>query len=159
MPPESQRGIDLCNLERIILCCEMHEDASLTQVGIEWNTCRPGEVPDRAMKFGIQSGELRAMFFAHGFQLELLSPQAWMSKLGLPGKDFDPDCLQRREVVKRHFSDADKMFIGPRGGIYDGLVEAACIAIYLQIMHGTPLGKKSGPRPQKFRGIVDESQL
>lgn len=150
MPPEQNRGIDLRALEQIVAvgCCSLN-----CKLCLEWNTCRPNEVPDYAMRFGIQSGELRAMFFARGFDVDLVSPAAWMNKLGVPGKEWDRQCAQRIEVIKRHFPDADKLWTGPKGGIQDGIVEAICLAIYCRTVYSTPIGTKAGPRPPKFRGV------
>ena len=158
MPPESQRGVSLLTLERLIICeAQALSDMELPIVGLEWNVAHPDNVPDHAFRFGLQTGQIHAMFFAHKFQLELISPQLWMAKLGLPGKQFDPECRQRLELLRKHYPHA--LVIGPRGGVLDGLVEAALIAIYLRIVHATPISKKSGPRPPKFRGIIDDEQM
>jgi hypothetical protein len=150
MVVEQQRGLDLTALTAIVLQCGMPSSLP-ARVGIEHNTARPGEVPDYAYKFGLQEGQLHGMFYAHGFYIDLLSPQTWLDKMGLPGKVWDQGCKQRLEILYRHFPNAQ--VVGPRGGIMDGLVEAALIAIYMRELYSTPLGKKTGPRKAKFRGL------
>ena len=158
MPPEQHRGINLWDLTGIINEITHYEtfDGEHNKVGLEWNTCRPEEVPDFTMRFGIQSGELRAMFFAHGFEVDLIPPQVWMAKLGLPGKDGDFECRQRAELVSREFPGSDKLWTWPRGGVHGGILEACCIAIYQRIMYSTPLGRHTGRRPPRYLGREPE---
>jgi len=157
MPPEQHRGINLAELNEIITHHLTPWDGEpIGHVAIEWNTCRPEEVPDFAMRFGIQSGELRAMFFARGLDVDLVPPNTWMQKLGLPGKDGDFECRQRAELVSREFPGSNELWTGPRGGVHDGILESICIALYERVYWSTPLGRKTGPRKPTFRGIEPE---
>lgn len=151
MPPEQHRGICLSDLHGIL-----SSFPKSTAVGLESNTCRPEEVPDFAMRFGIQTGELRAMLFCQGLETLLVPPATWMNKLGLTGKQHDPDLDYRMAFVKEHYPYAEPLLLGPHGGIQDGLLEALLISHYIKLMRHTPLGKKSGPKPPKFRGLEPE---
>jgi hypothetical protein len=151
MPPEQNRGTNLEELWQIL-----QSWPSDTIVGLEYNTCRPGEVPDFAMRFGIQTGELRAALFSFKFETMLVFPQVWMGKLGLWGKQNDPHLQYRMALIREKYPHAEPLLVGPRGGIKDGLVEALLIAEWVRLMHCTPLQKFTGPRPPRFLGLTPE---
>jgi hypothetical protein len=145
MPPEQNRGLDLEALHNIVV--NAPEPA---RVGIEWNTARPNEVPDFAFRFGLQSGELRATFFHFGYDPVLVPPQIWMAYLGVPGKDYDAKCQQRRAILDKEYPQSSSLWLGPRGGVLDGPVEASCIALYMKRIDAVPF---KGKRPPTFRGL------
>ena len=154
MPRQEQRGVCLPELFDIL-----RSWPNGTAVGLEWNQARPGESPDYAFRFGLQTGEIHAALFGVGFSTILVSPQAWMNKLGLCGKRDDPKMIYRMAFVRDHYPWAEPLFIGPRGGIQDGPLEALLIAHYVKLVRSTPFGAKSGPRQPKFRGIPPENLL
>jgi len=144
MPAKLNRGIDLHALKEIVTSCEP------CRIGIEQNTGHPDDVPDRAFIFGLQTGQIQAMFFAFGFTIDYIFPQTWMQKMGLPSKQNDFELKQRIEIVHSHFPTAE--LVGPRGGLLDGRIEAACICLFMKRMYTTPLGRHTGRRPPTFRG-------
>lgn len=103
-----------------------------TAVGIEWPSTRPGEGAERSERFGRGKGYLEAFAYLKGLDYYLIVPSLWKGRLGLPGKS-DPEAVKAAAGVfdlyyPRYAGDVR----GPRGGIKDGLVEAALIAHFLR---------------------------
>lgn len=151
MPPAKDHGIDLILLKNII-----SEIPSNAEVYLEWNRGRPTDVPDRALGFGIQLGQLQTAFEFSDYSPTLVYPLKWMNGMGVPGKDFDNGLLQRQRVVLNHFPDSRPLWTGPRGGLKDGVLEAILIAKFAYINTNSPFGKMGGPRPPKFRATPPE---
>jgi hypothetical protein len=70
--------------------------------------------------------------------------------LGVPGKDYDPKCQQRRAILDEAYPNSSALWFGPRGGVLDGAVDAACIALYMKRKDSVPF---TGKRPPTFRGL------
>jgi hypothetical protein len=146
MPAKSERGVDVEAFAEII------RPFASSHVALEWNTARPHEVPDYAFRFGLQTGQLDATMRCHGLKVAHVTPQVWMKQLGLTGKADDPKLYYRMEFIRLHYSYAESLFIGPRGGIQDGPLEALLMAHYLRLITESPFGTKGGRPPPKFRG-------
>lgn len=151
MPAEYERGIYLGAMP--------HGDSEFLDcaiVGIEWNTSRPGEVPDYAFRFGLQTGQLDAWYAAKGYTVKHISPQKWKNYFGLPGKQDDPGSLQGAALWCKLYPQYKGLIYGPRGGILDGPLDALLIAEYLRQTELSPVGTNGGKRPPKFDGFTPE---
>lgn len=153
MPPEHERGINLEELRDVL----SGWDVAGTLVALEWNTARPGEVPDFAYRFGLQSGQLDAMLYTMGFTVRHLSPNLWTGKLGLPGKTWAGAIHQRAALWDAEYPAYMGLIRGPRGGILDGLLDALLIAHWLRLTGLSPVGRKGGKRPPRFFGFAPEN--
>lgn len=147
MPAEDGRGINLYDL-RLIL---QEYTASTTLIGLEWNNSRPGEVPDYAFRFGLQTGELHGLAFGLGFKVQKIRPQAWCSYFGLPGKQDSSAMPLRVAVLEKAYPAFSHLLYGPRSGILSGITDALLIAHYLRLSQ-TTFGLKGGRRPAIQRG-------
>jgi hypothetical protein len=155
MPPHGdERGIDLGAVN--LMMAEWPTGASV--IGLEWNTGRPGEVPDFAYRFGLQTGQLDGLLFARGFRVEHLSSQKWTRRLGLPGKTHAGAVQQRADMIDRLYPQASTLIRGPRGGLLDGRIDALLIAHYLRQEHCTLTGFKGGRRPPIWRGPAERPE-
>lgn len=152
MPQEFERGIDLFGLVSL----DDLERLGDVLVGIEWNTGRPGEVPDYAFRFGLQTGQLDAWYKAKGYTVKHISPQKWKNYFGLPGKQDDRQSLQGAAIWCKSYPQYKGLIYGPRGGILDGPLDALLIAEYLRRIESSPVGAKGGKRPPKFLGLTAE---
>lgn len=153
MPATNERGV---YVREIVDIFRNVQDTAV--IGIEWNVAHVDNVADHAFRFGLQTGQLDGIAQALNFEVIHVYPQAWMNKLGLRGKQHDPDLMYRMAWLDEHYPYAKQLVLGPRGGIQDGLLEALCITHYVKLMRITPLGKKSGPPPAKFRGLPPEEE-
>lgn len=151
MPKSEERGCDIMAVWDIL-----SQWPSPVVAALEWNTSRPGEVPDFAFRFGLQTGQLHALLFAKGFQVKLLAPNKWKGRLGLPGKTDDPGSLQGAALWDRTYPPYKSLIRGPKGGIHDGPLDALLIALYLRKEATSGVGWKGGKRPPKYRGIPRE---
>lgn len=154
MPPEFERGIDLHSLPDLQPYTQGRLDRYI--VAIEWNTSRPGEVPDYAFRFGLQTGQLDAWYKAKGYAVKHISPQKWKGYFGLPGKQADPASEQGAALWCRLYPSYSGLIYGPRGGIQDGPLDALLIAEYLRQTESSPVGTKGGRRPPKIIGLTKE---
>jgi hypothetical protein len=103
------------------------------RVGIEWPQTRPGEGAERSERFGRGKGYLEAFAHAAGLDYQRVAPNKWKGRLGLPGKT-DPEAVKRAyDMLCLHYPNASDLVTGPRGGIRDGLVDAAMIAHFLRV--------------------------
>lgn len=148
MPPHGdERGIDVAATAEI-----MRQWPQNAIVGLEWNSGRPGEVPDFAYRFGLQTGQLDALCYALGLQVTHLASNKWTAKLGLPGKTWQGALEQRAALWDSLYPHAEGLIRGPRGGLLDGRLDALLLSHYMRISHSTPCGLKGGRRPAIFRG-------
>jgi hypothetical protein len=154
MPVSKERGINVLETLALWQSC----DSEATIIAIEWNVARIENQSDHAFRFGLQTGQLDGIAQALGFEVMHVSPQAWMSKLGLRKKADDPNLMNRIAIVKEKYPAAEHLLYGPRGGILDGPLEALLIAHYVKLMKQTPLGKFSGPKPPRFMGLPPEDE-
>jgi hypothetical protein len=152
MPPSTERGNDLHGLIELIKIMPFP-----AATAIEWNTGMPGEVPDFAFRFGLQTGQLHAAFYMAGHQITLVSPNTWKKYLGVPGKRDDPKSAAAYYKLKESYKDNIPQLWGPKGGIRDGRVDALLIAHWLRITSQSPVGSKGGKRPPRMLGYTKES--
>lgn len=145
---KDNRGIDVAAFDLIL--AGLPVTGSVT--GLEWNTGRPGEVPDFAYRFGLQTGQIDALLFARGFWVERLSSQKWTGKLALPGKTHSGAVQQRADLIDNLYPQASPLIRGPRGGLLDGRIDAILIAEYVRRGHCTLTGHKGGRRAPIWRG-------
>lgn len=101
-------------------------------VALEWNTTRPDNEPERAYRFGMQTGALAMGLEYVGVDWQRLSPVTWKGKFGLPGKDKDPKSVAALEFWHGlgHPPEITNLVFGPRGGLLDGRLDACLIAEY-----------------------------
>lgn len=92
---------------------------------IEWVSTRPGEGRVSAFKFGYVAGGLRGILAQAAIPTTLVTPQKWKKHFGLTAHKKDAV-----ELAAYRFPENKERFYGPRGGIKDGLAEAALIALY-----------------------------
>ena len=141
--PCAERGVDMDGLKSILGQFNPHD----TLAYLENNTARPGEVPDFAFRFGLQTGQLWGTLWTGGFTLRPIAPQKWKGQLGLPGKTH----ANAVEICAAYFDEkfpAFKHLIrGPRGGLLDGRIDALCIAYYGWLGETSPCGHMGGKRP------------
>lgn len=152
MPKSHERGVDLRAVNEVV------KTTPPCIVYIEWNTARPLEVPDYAFRFGLQTGQLEALFWARGFDVRHVVPNKWKGDIGLPGKTDDPTSLQGLEFLRREYPcvEVDALILGPRGGIKSGRVDAWLIAHWGLRVASSPVGRKGGKRPPRFIGATAE---
>ena len=86
---------------------------------------RPGEGVSSAFKFGLVYGGLRGMITSRILPYTLVTPAKWKKYFTLPAS-------KEAAVVKASqlFPSNSAEFRGPRGGILDGVAEAALISYY-----------------------------
>jgi hypothetical protein len=156
MPEEDQRGVDLAGLEDVFKRLTVYAPKPSILVGVEWNQSRPGEVPDYAFRFGLQTGQIDGLLRGLGFSVEHVSPKAWKPRLGLTGKASDPGSKVAAWWWEQHYPAHKGLIHGPRGGILEGPLDALLIAEYMRRKGESPVGIKGGPRPPKFKGIPGE---
>lgn len=149
---EGERGIDVGSFDAILSLTLSPKDAV---VGLEWNGGRPGEVPDFAYRFGLQTGQIDGLLFGRGYRVEHLSANKWTGKLGLPGKTHSGAVEQRAAMIDLLYPQASPLIRGPRGGLLDGRIDAILIADYMRRGHCTRTGHKGGRRPPVWRGPAD----
>lgn len=92
---------------------------------IERVMSRPGEGVSSAFKFGYVAGGLRAMLVTRGLPTTLVTPSKWKKALGI-GAAKDAAVARATQL----FPVYAPIFRGPRGGLKDGVAEAALIAYY-----------------------------
>jgi len=143
-----ERGVDVWAVDAILA----EIPATGACVGLEWNSGRPGEVPDFAYRFGLQTGQLDALLWARGFDILHLASNKWTSRLGLPGKSHHGALEQRAALWDAIYPPYKGLIRGPRGGILDGPLDALLIAEYIRRGYATLTGHKGGRRPPIFRG-------
>lgn len=94
-------------------------------VFLERVSVRPGEGVSSAFKFGVVFGGLRGMIATKLLPVTLVTPSSWKKGMGIPAaKDA---AVRRASELFPSYADA---FRGPRGGLKDGVAEAALIAYY-----------------------------
>lgn len=84
---------------------------------------RPGEGVSSAFKFGLVYGGLRGMIAAKMLPITLVSPTVWKKSYRLH-KSKEAAVIRASELFPANASE----FRGPRGGLKDGVAEAALIA-------------------------------
>lgn len=147
---DGNRGIDI----RAMLAI-MDELDPKALVGLEYNSGRPGETPDFAYRFGLQTGQLEGLFRARGFEVKCISPNLWTGKLGLPGKQHPGAIEQRAAMWDRLYPAYAGLIRGPKGGIHDGPLDALLISHWLRLTESSPVGKMGGRRPPRWMGRSD----
>ena len=86
---------------------------------------RPGEGVSSAFKFGLVFGGLRGMIATKLLPITLVTPTVWKKHYGITAS--------KEGAVRRAtelFPEFASQFRGPKGGLKDGLAEAALIAYY-----------------------------
>lgn len=86
---------------------------------------RPREAPGRAFAFGQVAGILETALVAAGIPYSVVNAEAWKRALGVPAAK-DGAVARAGQIFPTHAH----LFHGPRGGIKDGIAEAAMIAWY-----------------------------
>ncbi len=112
------------------IVCEIARSPN-PRVLLEWPTTRPGESPESSKRFGVGLGLLEGMFTFAGVRPARIAPNKWKGRLGLRGKDADPDAAKRAAVtlaLSVISGCSHSVLHGPRGGIRDGRAEALLIA-------------------------------
>ena len=92
---------------------------------IEQVSTRPGEGRSSAFKFGYTAGGVRGMMAHAAIPVVMVTPQKWKKFFGLTS-DKKEACAHAAAM----FPENKKEFYGPKGGLRDGLAEAALIALY-----------------------------
>ena len=87
---------------------------------------RPGEGRSSAFKFGLVYGGLRAMLAAKMTPATLVTPGVWMKAMGVGRGSKEASVIRASELFPANASE----FRGPKGGLRDGVAEAALIARY-----------------------------
>lgn len=155
MPKEHNRGVSLWGIKEVFDTWEdlrVQQDAVL-KIAIEWNTSRPGEVPDYAFRFGLQTGQIDGLMFNRdGWDVEYVTPNKWKPKLGLPGKSWDEKSEQGVRFWDHTYPGQEGLIRGPRGGVHDGLLDALLMAHYSWLVNGTMSGRWSKNPPRFFGG-------
>ena len=106
--------------------CETIRPAMVSMTAyLEQVSTRPGEGRVSAFKFGYVSGGLRGILAYARVPTVMVTPQKWKKHFGLSA-----DKRQAVELACEKFPDVKEKFYGPRGGLRDGLAEAALIALY-----------------------------
>lgn len=103
-----------------------------TVVGLEKPTSRPGEGGQRSHRFGEGIGLLRGMMIAHGVKYRMVPPNLWKGRLGLPGKHVRGANKACAQYLVSHYTPAEHIVYGVRGGIKDGRLDALLIAHWLR---------------------------
>jgi hypothetical protein len=114
---------------------------------LENNTARPGEVPDFAFRFGLQTGQLWGILYGLGFTVRPISPQRWKGQLGLPGKTHADAIGICARFYDEKFPAFPNLIRGSRGGIQDGPLDALLITYYGWVGETSPCGHMGGKRP------------
>lgn len=153
MPHSDQRGIDLRAVKDIV--DEIYKEAPNALVGLEYNTGMTGEMPDLAFRFGLQTGQLEALFYAWGFSVKRISSNLWTGRLGLPGKRQPQAIPQRAAYWDRLYPNHGTMIRGPRGGILDGRLDSLLICHWLRSVEKNPCGMMGARRRPKSIGTAD----
>ncbi len=86
---------------------------------------RHGEGVSSAFKFGLVVGGCRGIIAARGLPVTLVTPGVWKKHYGIQASKVGA-VIRASELFPEHAA----RFRGPRGGIKDGLAEAALIAKY-----------------------------
>ena len=147
MPVSDERGCDLGGLDAIL----SQVTAKETLCFLEWNTARPGEVPDFAMRAGLQLGQIDGILYAREFTVRHIAPQKWKGQFGLPGKTHADAIGICARFYDGKFPAFTHLIRGPRGGIQDGLMDALLIAYYGYVGETSVLGFKGGKRPIRIQ--------
>ena len=122
--------------------------------GVEWPAAWPGtfgNVARDATAFGKGLGVLDTMMWFVFNGHKRISPVAWKQRLGLPGKTDDPKSVQGHALWNASYPKHKGLVLGPRGGLQDGILDAALICHYLRLGGESPVGHKGGRRPPIYR--------
>ena len=92
---------------------------------LEQVSTRPGEGRSSAFKFGSIYGGLRGILAAKHLPTTLVTPRTWKKWHGI-GADKE----ESMDLAITLFPQYEDRFYGPRGGMKDGVAEAALIAYY-----------------------------
>lgn len=98
---------------------------SCDHVFLERVMSRPGEGVSSAFKFGLVFGGLRGIIAAMGIPLTLVTPGVWKKHYGIQASKSG--AVRRASEL---FPAYARNFRGPKGGLKDGVAEAALIALY-----------------------------
>lgn len=102
-------------------------------IGLEYPSTRPGEGAQACFNFGEQLGMLQVLCKEVDPDYAKIPPQTWKRKLGVKGKEKKDSIPGMVKVYKEFFGGHAQLIKGPRGGINDGRLEAALIALYHKI--------------------------
>ncbi len=125
--------------------------------GLEWNTTRPDNEPERAYRFGLQTGALAMGLTVTGIPWQKVSPQAWKNHYNIQGKEKDPHSVGAQEAWRGLNYPEHDLIYGPKGGILDGRLDALLIAVYIMRQHEPiqPLAVVRGESPLGYTDDVD----
>lgn len=102
------------------ICLDGCDHAFIEEVG-----AMPGQGISSMFKFGYIAGELRALVASYRVPVTMVAPVTWKKALRVPAaKD---GAVARADQL---FPAYASLFRGPRGGLLDGVAEAALIAYY-----------------------------
>jgi hypothetical protein len=95
------------------------------KVFIEQVSSRPGQGVASTFKFGVVYGGMIGIAYSHTEEVYTVTPRTWKKHYGLDASKEDAVKLAA-ELFPSHANT----FYGPRGGLKDGIAEAALIAKY-----------------------------
>lgn len=95
-------------------------------VFMERVAARPGQGVSSMFKFGLVFGGFHGIVAAKLLPLTLVTPTVWKKAMGVAGTSKEGAVIRAAELFPAYATD----FRGPKGGIKDGVAEAALIAYY-----------------------------
>jgi len=131
-----------------------------THCWLEANTGRQHDMPDKAFRFGLNTGQIHAAMTCLGFEVHWISPATWCGRFGLRGKTDDTDCRERAEKLCTIYPQARPWIYGKRDGVASGPVDALWIAYYgLVSLRGGEIPKvlaRWAPKPARGMDNLDD---
>jgi hypothetical protein len=94
-------------------------------VWIERVQAGPKDGSSAAFKFGYVAGLLRGVVAGHNLPVSFVTPAKWKMSMGVT-KDKGTAVARAGEL----FPNYGHRFVGPRGGLLDGIAEAVLLAYY-----------------------------
>jgi hypothetical protein len=131
-PMPYKKDLDLSALANIFL--ELRQLSSV-MIGIEWSTAWAGSfgnVASDAMHFGQQQGVIESFAYLHAMEYHKISPQLWLGRLGLAGKQHEGEIERRVNLFENFYPESKHLIRGPRGGLLDGPLDALLICHFLR---------------------------
>jgi hypothetical protein len=135
--PVLHRSVDVPALRELLKMIAEHTPGA--HLWTERPIGLPGNSPSATSAQGMNAGQCHATAVCLGFDVHWVSPSEWTGRLGIKGKDEDPNCRMRAEWLIHRYPLAKELVTGPRGGILSGPVDALLIAHFGQVTMGTDL--------------------
>lgn len=104
-------------------------------VTIEKTWAFPGMGVTGAHKYGIGAGFTHGILFALGIPYSLVAPVRWQKAI-IHGAEGATPKARAWARAQQLWPNQHNWFLKPRGGVHDGLVDAALIAEYGRRTHG-----------------------